>query len=31
MEWASLHEPELLEDWNLARRKQPLKHIEPLE
>ena len=31
MEWAALHERELLEDWSLARGKQPLKHIEPLE
>lgn len=30
MEWASSHQAELLEDWNLARRQAPLKSIEPL-
>jgi hypothetical protein len=30
MEWASSHQAELLEDWNLARGHAPLKSIEPL-
>ncbi len=30
MEWASSHQAELLEDWNLARGHAPLKPIEPL-
>ena len=30
MEWASTHQAELLEDWNLARGQAPLKPIEPL-
>ena len=29
-EWAELHADELLEDWELARRRAPLKPIEPL-
>ena len=31
MEWAALHRDELLENWTLARTKQPLKRIAPLE
>ena len=31
MEWALLHEEELLEDWDLAQHNQPLKPIGPLE
>ena len=31
MEWAALHEKELLEDWEFASRKRPLKRIKPLE
>jgi hypothetical protein len=31
MEWASLHQDELMEDWQLAREQKPLKKIEPLE
>ena len=31
MEWASLHQPELLENWELARQRAPLKRIAPLE
>jgi hypothetical protein len=31
LEWASLHEAELLENWQLARQGQPLKKIAPLE
>ncbi len=30
MEWASTHQSELLEDWNLAREHAPLKSIDPL-
>ncbi len=30
MEWASAHQRELLEDWNLDRAQSPLKSIEPL-
>jgi hypothetical protein len=31
LEWAALHRGELLENWALAREKQPLKRIAPLE
>ena len=31
LEWTSLHQPELLENWQLARLGQPLKRIAPLE
>jgi hypothetical protein len=31
MEWALIHEDELLEDWDLAQHNRPLKRIEPLE
>ena len=31
IEWARLHAEELYEDWRLARLRQPLKPIEPLE
>ena len=30
-EWRQLHKAELLADWELARRSEPLKRIEPLE
>jgi Domain of unknown function (DUF4160) len=30
-EWRELHRDELLQDWNLARARQPLRKIEPLE
>ncbi len=30
MEWASIHQDELEEDWNLAREQAPLRPIEPL-
>ena len=30
LEWAFLHRDELLEDWNLASEKKPLKPIDPL-
>lgn len=31
LEWAALHKEQLLEDWQLARRGEPLKPIAPLE
>ncbi|MBA3944473.1 MAG: DUF4160 domain-containing protein [Herpetosiphonaceae bacterium] len=31
IEWAALYQNELREDWELARAKQPLKRIPPLE
>jgi hypothetical protein len=31
MEWHAIHKDELLEDWNLACQREPLKKIEPLE
>jgi hypothetical protein len=31
IEWASLHQAELMDDWQLARTMQPLKSIQPLE
>ena len=31
MEWYSLHQAELLENWNLARERRPLHRIDPLE
>lgn len=31
LEWCALHKEELIEDWNLACQKRPLKKIEPLE
>jgi hypothetical protein len=30
-EWAALHKQELIENWELARKGQPLKRIAPLE
>lgn len=30
IEWATLHQQELLEDWSNAQRQQPLVGIEPL-
>jgi uncharacterized protein DUF4160 len=30
-EWRVLHESELAADWELARTRQPLNRIEPLE
>jgi hypothetical protein len=30
-EWYELHREELLGDWNLARQREPLKKIQPLE
>ncbi|MBM3888827.1 MAG: DUF4160 domain-containing protein [Verrucomicrobia bacterium] len=31
IEWATLHQQELLEDWNRAQGHEPLVKIEPLE
>ncbi len=31
MEWATLHQDELMADWELARKQAALKRIEPLE
>jgi hypothetical protein len=31
MEWYNIHRTRLLENWNLARDRRPLRHIEPLE
>jgi hypothetical protein len=31
MEWYNIHREELLADWNLAERHQPLRKIPPLE
>ncbi len=31
IEWASLHQHELLEDWELARQLKQLKPVAPLE
>lgn len=31
VEWASQHQQELLENWNLAEQLQKLKPIKPLE
>jgi hypothetical protein len=30
LEWAFEHRAELIEDWELAKRKEQLKHIDPL-
>ena len=30
VEWASLHQDELKEDWEFAKQKKELKYIEPL-
>ncbi|MFI5398482.1 MAG: DUF4160 domain-containing protein [Candidatus Binatia bacterium] len=31
LEWYDLHRNELLEDWELAAQRRPLKRIPPLE
>lgn len=31
VEWASLHQNELVENWERARQNQPLQDISPLE
>jgi hypothetical protein len=30
LEWASVHQEELLETWRLARQMEPLGRIDPL-
>jgi hypothetical protein len=31
VEWATLHQAELMADWELARQQAPLNKIDPLE
>jgi Domain of unknown function (DUF4160) len=31
LEWATLHQAELMADWELARQQSPLQKIDPLE
>ena len=31
LEWADLHRLELVDNWQRARRSEPLQRIEPLE
>jgi hypothetical protein len=31
VEWAALHQVELMHNWNLARQQQALDNIDPLE
>ncbi|MFQ5855874.1 MAG: DUF4160 domain-containing protein [Anaerolineae bacterium] len=31
IEWAALHQRELMDDWDLLRNNQPAQKIEPLE
>lgn len=31
LEWAALHQAELMADWELARQQAPLNKIDPLE
>jgi Domain of unknown function (DUF4160) len=31
IEWAALHQTELLENWQLARQNRPLNPVRPLE
>ncbi len=31
LEWYELHEAELIQDWDLARNRLPLREIPPLE
>ena len=31
LEWGRLHKDELLENWELAKQRKPLKRIAPLE
>ncbi|MEO7861037.1 MAG: DUF4160 domain-containing protein [Nitrospirales bacterium] len=30
-EWRRLHKDELMQDWELARQRKPLRYISPLE
>lgn len=31
IEWAALHQSELLQNWQMARQNEPLTKVEPLE
>ncbi|XHX80762.1 MAG: DUF4160 domain-containing protein [Stenomitos frigidus ULC029] len=31
IEWASAHQAELLQNWELARQQEPLASVQPLE
>lgn len=31
IEWASAHQAELLQNWNLAKQQEPLESVQPLE
>ncbi len=31
MEWAVMHQSDLMDDWELARQQAPLNKIQPLE
>lgn len=31
LDWAELHQSELLDDWNLCQEKQVPRNIEPLK
>jgi hypothetical protein len=31
LEWARMHQPELMANWELARQQAPLNRIDPLE
>lgn len=31
LEWYGMHRDELMDDWNLAQQRRPLRKIEPLE
>ncbi len=31
LEWHELHRDELMDNWNLARERRPLRRIAPLE
>ncbi len=31
LDWAEIHKAELLQNWSLARERQPLRNIRPLE
>ena len=31
IEWATIHQNDLLENWHLARQHAPLQKVEPLE
>ncbi len=31
IEWASVHQAKLLQNWELARQQEPLESVQPLE